>query len=145
MSVSIEERIAKLEAIDDIRALKMKYARWCDVDYPQTGIADLFIEDAVWDGGETFGRFEGGRAIRDFFLDTASRVEWTMHYIGSGAVEVAQDLASATGSWYLWQSLTLNGQAGWHMATYDDVYVNTSDGWRIAQLKLNVEAVTDIR
>ena len=139
---TLEQRVARLEAINDIRSLKMAYTRWCDAGYQLAQLRELFLEDAVWDGGETFGRYEGASAVRDFFVSTAARVEWTMHYIVSGDIQVAEDLQSATGSWYLSQPLTLEGEAVWLLAKYEDRYDYTDAGWRIAHLGLNVEALT---
>ena len=44
--------------IEQIKQLKARYALACDNDYEPDTLADLFAEDAVWDGG-FMGRAEG--------------------------------------------------------------------------------------
>ena len=48
--------VAKLQAAEDIRHLKARYARVCDTGYKPAGMVGLFTSDAVWDA-------EGTRAI----------------------------------------------------------------------------------
>ena len=60
---SLEERLARLEAIEEIKALKARYCALCDADYDPDGLAALFLPDAVWDGGP-FGRHEGQEAMK---------------------------------------------------------------------------------
>ena len=144
MQHDLESRVARLEAIHEIRSLKMRYVRWCGAGYEVGAVGQLFTDTSVWDGGETFGRYEGGAAIREFFTRTGGRVDWTLHYIVSGDISVGDDLRTAQASWYLWQPMTLEGEPVWHMATYDDDYVLTDGGWRFDTLKLTVHAVTNI-
>ena len=39
MSASVEQRLARLEAIEDIKAVKAQYCALCDADYDPDGIA----------------------------------------------------------------------------------------------------------
>ena len=144
MDASLEARVARLEAVEAIRASKMRYARWCDAGFPPDDLPTLFTPDCTWDGGEVFGRHEGFDALRAFFAGASSSVAWALHYIVSGAVELGDDLRSATSTWYLWQPMTLDGCAVWHMGRYLDRHVLTDDGWRIASLDLTVEALTHV-
>jgi hypothetical protein len=54
----LERRVRALEDIEAIKQLKYRYADACDRGYDANALADLFTEDAVWDGG-LFGRYEG--------------------------------------------------------------------------------------
>lgn len=139
---TIEARLARLEAAHDIRALKMTYAKLCDAGYPHKEIGQLFVEDAVWDGGELFGRYAGRQEIEEFFASTPARVPWAMHYTVAGDIDVAEDARTASATWYLWQPMTLDGHAVWLMAKYADEYVWTDAGWRYGNLRLDVEALT---
>lgn len=142
MSLSMEQRLDRIEARHEIRALKMHYARLCDAGYPAKELGALFVEDCVWDGGEAFGRYNGRAEIEAFFASTPDRVPWAMHYVVSGDITVDDDLEHGHAYWYLWQPMTLDGQAVWLIAKYEDRYVKTADGWRYADLKLDVQAVT---
>ena len=46
----LAQRVARLEAIDEIKRLKARYCAYCDDDYDPEGIAGLFVEDGLWDG-----------------------------------------------------------------------------------------------
>jgi hypothetical protein len=142
MNNNVEARLSRLEAVEAIRALKMRYARLCDAGYPAQEISALFVEGAVWDGGELLGRFTGRREIEEFFASTPTRVPWALHYIVAGDIDLSEDAKSATGSWYLWQPMTFDNAAVWLMATYADEYLLTDEGWRYSNLTLNVQALT---
>ena len=62
----LENRVRALEDADAIRNLKARYAAYCDDNYNPDKIAELFVEDAVWESG-SLGQFEGREAIREFF------------------------------------------------------------------------------
>ena len=68
----LERRIKALEDIEEIKKLKARYCAYCDDSYDADGIAALFTEDAVWDGGIR-GRAEGRQDIRDDLADRGQR------------------------------------------------------------------------
>ena len=149
MEQSIEYRLSRLEAVEDVKALKMKYARLCDVGYPADAISELFVEDGVWDGGDSFGRYEGRRRIRRFFEVTPTIAVWAKHYTVCGDITVSDDLLNATGLWYLWQPMTMpvdgENAAVFLIADYVDHYVKDPQrGWMFTSVKINVQAVTPI-
>lgn len=141
-SASLEARVARLEAVEGVRALKMAYVRWCDAGFPLDRIDEIFTPTAVWDGGELFGRHAGHAELRTHFADVAARLEWSLHYIVSGDIEVADDLLSARSTWYLCQPLTINGTAAWHLGRYREQHELTPVGWRTSDLVLTVDAFT---
>ena len=81
MTKSLEARIGRLEAVEEIRVLKARYADVCDTGYDPERMAPFFTDDAVWDGGERFGRYEGLDAIRGFFAGVSSQITWALHYM----------------------------------------------------------------
>ena len=58
---SLEKRIRVLEDIEEIKKLKHRYCALCDANYNADALAELFTEDAVWDGQER-GRNDGREA-----------------------------------------------------------------------------------
>ena len=62
--LTLEERVDRLESIEAIKRLKAVYCLYCDAKYDAEGICSLFTEDGVWDGGPSFGRYEGHHQIR---------------------------------------------------------------------------------
>lgn len=133
--------VQRLLDVEAIRTLKHRYAQLCDRGYPADEISMLFTEDAVWHG-EPLGRFEGREAIRDFFAATPETLRFAIHYLGNSVIDVRGD--TATGSWYLWQSLVARSsdQAYWLMATYSDEYRRGPDGWQFSSMNLHVKSFT---
>lgn len=142
----LELQIARLRAAEDIRHLKARYAEICDTGYDPERMAPLFTRDAVWDGGERFGRYEGIDAVCGFFAGVSAQITWALHYMVAPIVEVASDLRTATGSWYLWQPCTVVGEDGpqavWLTGRYADRYRREDDGWRFSEVRLDCQAIT---
>ena len=46
---SLEERIQRLEDIEAIKQLKVRYSHICDDDHNPDDIASLFVEDEIWE------------------------------------------------------------------------------------------------
>ena len=70
---------ARLEGLDeDIRTLKARYADVCDTGYDPVRMRPFFTEDAVWDGGPRFGRYEGVEAVCEFFAGISSEITWAL-------------------------------------------------------------------
>ncbi len=103
--------VAKLQAAEDIRHLKARYARVCDTGYTPSEMIPLFTKDAVWDGGR-FGRHEGIDAITAFFDGVSKQITWALHYMIAPTIEVSDDLVSASGTWYLLEPCTMAGPDG---------------------------------
>lgn len=135
---TLEAQIQRLTDIEAIKTLKYRYAAFCDDDYDADGVASLFTEDAVWDGG-SFGCYEGRGAIRDFFASLPDQMEWSTHYLLNPIIEIEGD--RATGAWLLWQPLVIRqgSQAMWVCARYDDIYVRDGDAWLFKSVKVDIQ------
>jgi len=103
---------------------------------------ELFTRDAVWDGGERFGVYEGAEAIRGFFAGVSSQITFAFHYMIAPIVEVDDDLERARASWYLLQPCILEGQAAWLMGNYRDAYTREDGRWRIARIEVRFERIS---
>jgi SnoaL-like protein len=140
----LTDRIARLEAVEAIKILKARYARACDPVPDGELIASMFTEDGVFDCGELFGVHHGREAIGRHFARGPEVLKWALHLIGSPIVEVAGDLRTATGSWYLWQPMTTlepdgSAQARWLCGEYHDTYACDEQGtWRFASVRLDI-------
>ena len=125
-------KIQRLEDIEAIRNLKAKYCAFCDDGYDADGIASLFVEDGIWDGGIR-GKYEGREAIRSFFTGN-SRVTFAVHNVLNPIIDVDTDTAHA--SWYLFQPCTEAGQAYWVSGVYQDDYVKVNGQWFFKNLQV---------
>lgn len=138
---ALEARFRKLADIDEIRLLKARYAAACDSNYDADAIADLFTEDAVWDGGK-FGKAEGRENIRRFFRRAREVFSFAIHNVMNPRIDMDGD--RATEQWYLLQPATREPetQAVWLAAVYHDEYVRVSGKWLFKHLQLRSNFLT---
>jgi ketosteroid isomerase-like protein len=131
----LERRVRVLEDIEDIKRLKHRYCAYCDDHYDADALADLFTEDAVWDGGER-GVNNGREQIRSFFKRAPQRLPFAIHMVLNPIIEVNGD--TAKGTWYLFQPCTYaeGNRAVWGSARYDEEYVRVNGKWKFQHLKL---------
>lgn len=151
-STSLEalvQRVGRLEAIEEIRKLKLQYATLCDEGYPGDKIAALYTEDAVFDGGP-FGRYEGREAISGFYTATGERMLWAIHFMTNDVIDVADDLQTATGVWYLPNAISLKGEDDqvrpiWLFGIERDEYRCVQGTWRFTKTTFEMGAAFDSR
>lgn len=138
MTQSLEEKVQRLLDIEDIKILKLRYARFCDDNYNPEGIASCFTEDATWDGG-ALGFAEGRESIHKYFSNSPRAVAFATHYTTNPIIEIDGD--KADGTWYLWQPMVMveGDQAMWLGAHYEEKYVREGDLWLIHRLKLHIK------
>ena len=125
----LENRVRVLEDFEAIRNLKARYAAYCDDSYNADKIAELFVEDAVWDSGP-LGRFVGPEAIRGFFRGASKIFTLAIHYGMNPQIEVTGDTARAR--WYLFMPCTVGdgNRAMWRAGIDDEEYVRVNGEWK---------------
>ncbi len=137
--LTLEQRVARLEAIEDIRWLKAEYCGYCDDGYPSDKLGPLFVDDAVWDGGQ-FGRYEGREAIENFFAGVSDETAFAAHLVLNEQIEVDGD--GAFGKWRLIMSATVLAEGDkedrWLLADYHDTYVKRDGRWMFQGVDLFV-------
>lgn len=153
MDVNLEEllrRVERLEDIDALKRLKARYAAICDQGYDPDQLAALFVEDGTWEGGP-FGTHRGRDAIRAFFAGISSSFVWALHYVICPNIDVAADGNTATGSWYIWEPVTMTRSddvsatdAVLLMAQYDDEFIKVDGQWMFSTLRANIHHVCDL-
>ena len=80
-------RVQRLEDIEAIKWMIVRYAQGADQHNNVDIMLPLFADDAVWDAGERFGRYEGKQAIYEFLKGSGSFIGWTLHYMVSPAIK----------------------------------------------------------
>ena len=138
---TLEERVQRLEEIAAIKQLKQVYARTLDRFAPGEEFAALFTEDGILDIGP-MGYYQGRAAIAEFFNGARKTFSFFLHYTDAPIIDVAPSGTEATGTWYMWEPATRNGQAVWIAITYDERYRKVDDGWRFAYSKSTYHFVT---
>ena len=130
----LERRVRDLEGADEIRNLKATYAAACDDNYNPDKIAQLFVEDAIWES-EGLGHFEGREAIREFFQSASNIFAFALHYCLNPKIEVTGDTARAR--WYLFMPCTVRegNRALWRAGIDDEEYVRVDGEWKFKSKK----------
>ena len=114
--LTLEERIDRLESIEAIKRLKATYCMYCDANYDPDGICSLFTEDGVWDGGPSFGRYQGREQIRKFFESISGTIVFAAHLVLNPIITV--DGSRARGRWWLHTPCTVINDAGGPLAAF---------------------------
>ena len=141
VATTIEERLARLEAIEEIKALKARYCAYADDDYDAEGLASLFVPDGIWDGGEEFGRYHGREELKNFLNRTRGEIRFAAHLVLNPIINV-QDPTHATGKWRLLMPATVMSegakQSRWLLCEYDEEYLRHEGRWMFKSVRMKV-------
>ncbi|HZU62241.1 MAG TPA: nuclear transport factor 2 family protein [Novosphingobium sp.] len=149
---AMEQRLARLEAVEAICAVVARYAIAADLHNDPALFGALFAQRAVWEA-RGFGRHEGRAAILAALAEVGRQTMlWTTHFNVAPLVEPAADLASARCRWYLWELARMadgaDGADGaadhWIAGTYDARLIVEGGAWRIAELQLDLRLMTPV-
>lgn len=141
-------RIQRLEDVEAIKWLILRYAQGADQGNNVEIMLPLFAEDAVWDAGERFGRYEGKQAIHDFLTGSSSFIGWTLHYMVSPGIKVAADGKTAQAFWYLWETANMphpttgEAEAMWIGGVYDTTLTKENGEWKFKYVNLQIKLLT---
>ena len=133
---NLESRIARIEDIESIRALKHRYAELCDDRYRPVALAELFTEDGVWDGGSDYGCHTGREEIEAYWRQCAANIPFAIHLIVNHTIEVTTPGSAAHGWCNLFQPMTMNSSAYWAGVRYDEEYRVEGGSWKFRRISL---------
>ena len=113
----LARRLSCVEAQQQVRNTLGRYMQLCDQPCADRGfpqLADLFTQDAVWEGvgalyAGTFGRHQGRQAIAAFvgaYLAPSTHFRRNLHFLTSDQLCISEDGASARGHWLMLQLST---------------------------------------
>lgn len=145
---ALEHRLRSVEDVEAIYRLKARYGQLVDARYDRQGpksgpelealaarIADLFCEDAVWDGGAGLGECRGREAIRQRFLKPTLRFSW--HFFVKPHIEVHGD--HAHGTWDILAPCTAtDGTPMWMAGVEHDDYSREDGRWLHRSMRLSL-------
>lgn len=138
---SIEERLTRLEDIEEIKQLKGRYAEFLDTGYDPEGVAGLFADDGRWViEGVTI---RGAEAIKAQCRKLAKNQPWACHNITPTVIELAEDGTHATGSFYILAFLTMRDGSGQDGAfflpgIFKDEFVKENGRWFIQEVRSHI-------
>ncbi len=141
MTASIEERLARLEAIEAIRDVKSRYLACCDAKDPD-GMRGCFADGKVDIDYGVVGRFDNADDLKAIYTDMACHPHIVeMHHGSNPRIQVI-DAKQARGQWSLEYQLintelnTLTQLGG----EYEDEYRLTDTGWKITATRFVVSS-----
>lgn len=141
--MSLEARIARLEAHQAIERLIADLGHGFDSGPSAEALRGLFTADAVFaiDG---YGVLAGADAIADGVAGNADTgFRWTLHYLVSPRIDLSADGRSADVAFMLWEVATAaSGRAYWIGGSYSAVAVAADDRWRFDRLTLSADLIS---
>ena len=137
--MNVEQRLARLEAIESIKQLKSRYFHACDSKQPDK-VRECFAPGTIDLRYGRIGNFEHRDQLVEVFTELACHQHIVeMHHGQNPQIEVL-DEANATGHWGLYYYLidtrqqTVTQLAGF----YQDAYVCIDAQWHIRQSSYEV-------
>lgn|SRR5215510_8175750 len=146
---SLAARVQRLEDIEAITHLLTIYAQGSDAQNDPDIMVPLFTEDAIFDVGSGYGTYVGHAAIRKFLEGAPEIIRWSLHYMISPQIDVAEDGRIASVFCYLWEIANMdNPKTGelepmWIGGTYQNTAVKLPDGkWKFSHVRLRMEIMS---
>jgi ketosteroid isomerase-like protein len=131
----LEKRVQALEDLEEIKKLKVRYAKYCDDNFDVEKLGELFTEDAVW-GSDVWGIFRGREAIKQYFAGVPKYMTFACHRIVAPDITVEGD--RAYGTWYgMNTGILRNGKGFWSSCLYTDEYKKIDGRWFMSRVKLS--------
>jgi SnoaL-like domain len=137
--VTLEQRLLRLEAIEDIRQLKARYFHACDTKQPDA-VRECFAAGTIDLRYGRIGNFSDREQMLEVFTELACQPHIVeMHHGQNPRIEVL-NAENATGIWGLYYYLidtrrqTVTQLAGF----YDDAYSCREGQWRITRSSYEV-------
>ena len=131
-TLSLEERITRLEDVHEIGQLRARYCQALD-DGRWDDLADTFTEDGAFVGLSTA---RGRTEMLEFFpkLNSSTVTSW-WHFSSNETVELDGD--AATGTTWLLQPCVVDGESQIAAGRYEDTMVRTAQGWRFQERRVS--------
>lgn len=145
MDDDLRRRIAHLEDLEAIRRLKHTYCALCDGPYDAPKLAALFTEDAVWDAGAGFGRYEGRAAIEGFFRGMTHTAPFCVHTAINDLIDVQGDVATARFRANIPVTPTIDGKVvqRWIFVEYEDAFRRVGGKWFFTLCRSHIYRVVE--
>lgn len=139
--MTLEQRLLRLEAMEEIRQLKARYFHACDTKQPAV-VRECFAAGPIDLRYGRIGNFSDREQLLAVFTELACQPHIVeMHHGQNPRIEV-HDAEHATGSWGLYYYLidtrrqTVTQLAGF----YDDAYRRCDGHWRITRSSYEVSS-----
>lgn len=148
-ALSVEERLQRLEDVNEIQRLKSAYTLACDDNYNPDAICALFTDDGLW-SMNVFGHHQGKNEIHAFFSSVSEQIVWSLHTAATPSILISEDGTTATGTWYLVCPCTLarNDDPGQKDAvlitgSYSDAFRKVDGRWYFTEITARIHQISD--
>lgn len=131
--MTLEERISRLEDIEQIRSLRNKFHFFINEGLAHR-FGEVYSEDAVVE----FDDFMNQEGLANIIEASGklTRSVFVKQFLHNHEIELHGD--TATGFCYLDARYASNGESLIVAARYDDEYKRTDAGWRICRTRVNI-------
>ncbi len=111
-TISLEERVQKLEDIEAIKKLTAQYSYhinkgWNNKVVHVDAMPAIFSEHAVWESKAMKIRAEGLQDLMDILRRETEHTDFSMHSYTNPIIDISGD--EATGNWLFWIGSKRNG------------------------------------
>jgi len=132
---SLEQRIRRIEDLEEIRSLRMEYHH-CVNDNRFPEAAWIFTDDAYVEYGGV-GKAQGKAEIEQLFERLSHAVTLIKQFVSNHMVKLDGDEAS--GIAYLDARYAQDGKSLIAAVRFDDRYRRTPEGWRLTEMIASVQ------
>lgn len=141
--MELARRVRRLEALRAIDDLIGDLGRAFDSGPSAEALRQLFTDDAQF-VVDRYGTLEGRDGIADGVAGNAeSGFRWTLHFLVSPKVTLADEDSAADVDFYLWEVATAaSGRAYWIGGRYEARAVAAGERWRFARLELKADLIS---
>lgn len=142
-TLTLEQRLQRMEDRETIKQLKYRYARHLDTGYQADPIATLFTEDGEWIIKGVGGEVRGHAAIKAHCANLRESISWSQHNIFAPHVEINAAGDRAIARFNLVCLLTM-GPATQHEAyvlagQYEDHLIKENGQWLFKAMTGTIE------
>jgi hypothetical protein len=143
---TVEQRLARIEAREDIRRCIYEYAEAGDRHNAPDVMATLFTQQAEYDV-EGFDSFRGCADITQGLANIGqNQVAWSFHLPGRILIKLNAAGDAATANWVVWEpaNMVMNGEekAYWLAGAYEATLVPSEGPWKFSKMALKVKFFT---
>jgi uncharacterized protein (TIGR02246 family) len=139
---TVEQRLAVLEAKDEIRAFVAEYCRLNDALTQVDALVGLFREDAVM--RNPAGRHEGRAAIHDYYTTFfQDDTRFTRHHVLNQVITVLEPGVARHDAYFI-VVLGRHGESKIAFGSYADTVVHRDGRWWFQEKINDIVALTDL-
>jgi len=145
-TLSLEDRVRRLEDVEAIQRVMTRYGSLVDNDYDLVGMEGILTEDLVW-SSNAFGSYGNRREYLEGQAKISTGVAWAFHVMTPIEVEIESD-DTGSGVFYLLMLGTFIDGAGGGSepvvvsARYNNGFRREDHAWRCSRMNVHFHQVS---